>query len=214
MSDMGEKKHAGGRPSKYKPEYCLAIKAMARLGMTDAQMSKEIGVALSTFALWKKEHPEFMESLEEGIKNRNEPIEQKIRGSGKQRKRNKAAAHKYYKKYYKSNKLKYYKNAEKRRNQKQGVLYNFPSEIWDELKIYFDMSCAYCGNNSEPLHKDHIVPLSKGGPLVYGNVLPVCKRCNSSKRDENMETWYKAQPFYDTDRYSRIMEYVEHGKNI
>lgn len=214
MSDTSEKKHAGGRPSKYKPEYCLAVRAMARLGMTDAQMSKEIGVALSTFALWKTNYKEFSDALEEGVTRRNEPVESKIRGSGKHRKRNKITAHLYYKKYYNDNKLKYYERAEKRRDQKQGVVCNFPSEICDELKIYFDMACAYCGNSSVQLHKDHIIPLSKGGPLVYGNVLPVCKRCNSSKRDENMETWYKAQPFYDTDRYSRIMEYVEHGKNI
>jgi len=34
-----EGKHPGGRPTKYKPEYCLTVEYMARSGMTDAQMA-------------------------------------------------------------------------------------------------------------------------------------------------------------------------------
>lgn len=206
---------AGGRPTKYdKVNTPKLAYAMALAGRTDDQISEFLEISRDTLYEWKKKYPEFSDALDEGVTRRNEPVESKIRGSGKQRKRNKITAHLYYKKYYNDNKLKYYERAEKRRDQKQGVVCNFPSEIWDELKIYFDMACAYCGNSSVQLHKDHIIPLAKGGPLVYGNVLPVCKRCNSSKHTENMEVWYKAQPFYDAGRYSRIMEYVEHGKNI
>lgn len=32
-------KHAGGRPTKYKPEYCLTVEYMAATGMTDVEMA-------------------------------------------------------------------------------------------------------------------------------------------------------------------------------
>lgn len=78
MSDTSEKKHAGGRPSKYKPEYCLAVKAMARLGMTDAQMSKEIGVSEVTLNAWKKEHPEFLKALKDGKEEPDQAVERSL----------------------------------------------------------------------------------------------------------------------------------------
>ena len=78
MSDTSEKKHAGGRPSKYKPEYCLAVEALARLGWTDSQMAEKIGIAEATFNNWKKEHPEFMESLKEGKEEPDQAVERSL----------------------------------------------------------------------------------------------------------------------------------------
>ena len=53
-----------GRPSSYKPETMLRqARIMSLAGWTDAQMADLFGVALSTLALWKKEHPEFSDAL-------------------------------------------------------------------------------------------------------------------------------------------------------
>ena len=55
--------------------------------------------------------------------------------------------------------------------------------------------CQICGKVCNPLDKtwgdfgpdyptlDHIIPLSKGGPHLWGNVQCACGECNSSKRD-------------------------------
>lgn len=59
-------KQAGGRPSKYKPEYADQAKKLCMLGMTDKEMASFFGVAESTFNLWKTVHPEFSESLKGG----------------------------------------------------------------------------------------------------------------------------------------------------
>ncbi|WP_429949623.1 helix-turn-helix domain-containing protein [Comamonas sediminis] len=59
-------KQAGGRPSKYKPEYADQAKKLCMLGMTDKEMASFFGVAESTFNLWKTAHPEFSESLKGG----------------------------------------------------------------------------------------------------------------------------------------------------
>jgi 5-methylcytosine-specific restriction endonuclease McrA len=44
--------------------------------------------------------------------------------------------------------------------------------------------CFYCGSPtpSKELTMDHIVPLSRGGRSVKGNVVPCCKTCNTNKK--------------------------------
>lgn len=54
------------RPSSYRPEYVDLVMKLSRLGLTDDQMADVIGVARSTFAKWKGEHPEFSDALKQG----------------------------------------------------------------------------------------------------------------------------------------------------
>ena len=44
--------------------------------------------------------------------------------------------------------------------------------------------CHYCGKRFAPaeLTMDHIVPVSRGGHSVKGNVVPCCKQCNNRKK--------------------------------
>ncbi len=44
--------------------------------------------------------------------------------------------------------------------------------------------CHYCGRRFSPhqLTMDHVVPLSRGGKSVKGNVVPCCKECNTAKK--------------------------------
>lgn len=44
--------------------------------------------------------------------------------------------------------------------------------------------CHYCGAHAAPeeLTMDHIVPLSRGGKSVKGNVAAACKPCNVNKK--------------------------------
>lgn len=56
---------AGGRPSKYKPEYVAQAAKLCALGATDAEMADFFEVALSTFSLWKVQHQEFSDALKD-----------------------------------------------------------------------------------------------------------------------------------------------------
>jgi len=59
-------KNKGGRPKKYDPKVTPQLaKWMCRSGLTDAQISKELGIAVSTIHDWKKKYPEFSDSLKE-----------------------------------------------------------------------------------------------------------------------------------------------------
>lgn len=55
-----------GRPTKYKPELSEQVYKLCLLGATDKEMADILDVTESTFNLWKKEHPEFSESLKKG----------------------------------------------------------------------------------------------------------------------------------------------------
>ena len=45
--------------------------------------------------------------------------------------------------------------------------------------------CGYCNRRFkvENLSRDHIIPVSKGGKNVWGNVITSCKPCNHEKAD-------------------------------
>ena len=44
--------------------------------------------------------------------------------------------------------------------------------------------CHYCGGKftSDSLTMDHIVPIARGGGSTKGNVVPSCKKCNTTKK--------------------------------
>ena len=54
------------RPSKYKEEFCGQATKLCRLGATDKQLSDFFSVTEKTLNLWKKKHPEFLQSLKVG----------------------------------------------------------------------------------------------------------------------------------------------------
>lgn len=54
------------RPTSYKKEYCKIAKDLCLLGHSDRQIAAELRVAESTLNIWKKQFPEFSESLAAG----------------------------------------------------------------------------------------------------------------------------------------------------
>jgi hypothetical protein len=70
------KGNRGGRPSKYKPEYCeIAQKLCAKCAFTDTQLAEWFEVSARTLAEWKLEHPEFAEALKLGKAETDDLVE-------------------------------------------------------------------------------------------------------------------------------------------
>lgn len=100
-------------------------------------------------------------------------------------------------------------------NSPQDFLYNLhtcsPTEakkMWkDSIKEKWKHKCAYCGENSEELSLDHIIPQMKGGNDHITNVLCACVKCNRSKGHEDWEYWFKQQKFFTESRYDAIIRW-------
>lgn len=69
---------AGGRPSKYKPEFVKQAEKLCRLGATDAEMADFFQVTLSTLSLWKVKHQEFSDSLKLGKEVADKRVEEAL----------------------------------------------------------------------------------------------------------------------------------------
>lgn len=69
------------------------------------------------------------------------------------------------------------------------------SRDWRRLVARYRGCCAYCGKKAEPVHMDHVIPLSRGrGGHRIGNILPACGECNFSKHAMLLVEWrYRAR---------------------
>lgn len=92
----------------------------------------------------------------------------------------------------------------KYRNAKNKLPSNFTLEDWDIIRKHFDNSCAYCGEVSN-LEREHVIPVSKGGGYVKGNIIPACRSCNASKNNKSLDEWYPLHDSYSIDREKKII---------
>lgn len=66
MTDQPQEaaRSAGGRPSKYKPDYCARVIEGGRVGKSMAAIAAlDLDIAESTLWKWAEEHPEFSEAI-------------------------------------------------------------------------------------------------------------------------------------------------------
>ena len=63
---MTRPKHAGGRPTLYRREMCdRLVEAMAK-GLTAEAAAARIGISARSLFYWQKQHPEFLQAIQEG----------------------------------------------------------------------------------------------------------------------------------------------------
>lgn len=102
----------------------------------------------------------------------------------------------------------------RRRALKNNTTGNFTEQEFKEISLrFFDWKCAYTG---EPLledlsncHREHVVPLTKGGDNGIWNIVPSLDWVNLSKNNSNMEEWYRKQSYFSEERLEKIYDYVE-----
>ena len=59
------------------------------------------------------------------------------------------------------------------------------------MRIYLAIGgCAYCGEQTDDMQPDHVIPLSRGGSNSITNIVPSCGLCNADKRDLYLHEWY------------------------
>jgi hypothetical protein len=55
-----------GRPSIYRREYCVQIVAAMAKGLSAEAAAARIGISARSLFYWQKEHPEFLQAIQEG----------------------------------------------------------------------------------------------------------------------------------------------------
>lgn len=119
----------------------------------------------------------------------------------------------YDKKNLKNTRARHAIKERKRRARKRILESTLTLSQWEDIKIYFNNRCAYCGEE-KPLTKEHFIALLKGGEYTRNNILPVCKSCNSSKQDKSFFTWYPKQSFYSKEREKQILDFLNYKDKI
>lgn len=70
-----------------------------------------------------------------------------------------------------------------------------PHDLYENnrWKMLNGNTCWYCGKTFDDKNKltlDHVFPRSKGGDSSMDNLMPVCRKCNSSKGDKDVLQWF------------------------
>ena len=53
--------------------------------------------------------------------------------------------------------------------------------MWRMIREMYGERCYYCGKGGQKLHKEHRVPLARGGANDISNIVPSCEPCNRRK---------------------------------
>lgn len=83
-----------------------------------------------------------------------------------------------------------YRRAKARARLAKCEVVDFTRADWYAVLKQFNYQCAYCLKPLKRLTKDHVVPLHRGGNHTKSNIVPACKRCNSSKGTKLVEEWF------------------------
>lgn len=174
--------------------FLYEIGQMARNGATEEEIAKKLNVAYSTFRGYKDKHEELNNSLRMNKEMADLNVEAALykRATGYE--------------YTEVTKERIVDTGQKKRHNGESEL---TEKEWEFAIKYFNGRCAYCGKSMDPPTKDHLKPLNAGGALTRENVLPCCQYCNSSKKDNEWETWYKNQAFYNEGRFTKIIDYFD-----
>ena len=71
----------------------------------------------------------------------------------------------------------------------------------------WDCKCAYCEADATSL--DHVIPRFKSGSSNRTNLVPACRRCNTSKASAKMNEWFERQEFFTQARMDRINAWIK-----
>jgi hypothetical protein len=78
--------------------------------------------------------------------------------------------------------------ARRRATKAQAEVRRVTQRDWDRLVLRYSGLCGYC-LVAPWQHRDHIIPISRGGRESIGNLMPSCAQCNVSKKAKLLVEW-------------------------
>lgn len=98
-------------------------------------------------------------------------------------------------------------NEARRRARKKALPDTLTQEQAGMVFDNFEGKCAVCADPAE--HLDHFIPLATGhGGTTYENSVPLCQRCNTSKRARNPFEWAAGLNELERERFDRLVMYL------
>jgi 5-methylcytosine-specific restriction endonuclease McrA len=76
---------------------------------------------------------------------------------------------------------------------------------WAAVQVAWG-GCAYCGAQGQPLQRDCVLAISRGGRYTLDNVVPACRSCNTSKCNDEVTGWLRRKRL---DEQAFLLRYVE-----
>lgn len=94
--------------------------------------------------------------------------------------------------YYRANPERFAQASHIRRARKRAAgVFVVTERDWLRLVERYRGCCAYCGKPPAGgfLHREHVIPIVRGGQHSIGNLLPACPPCNLSKGRKTVTEW-------------------------
>ena len=80
--------------------------------------------------------------------------------------------------------------ARRRKRRMDRVEHDLSAAHWAALSVAWG-GCAYCGETAQPLQRDCVLALSRGGRYTLDNIVPACGSCNASKCNDEVTAWLR-----------------------
>lgn len=80
--------------------------------------------------------------------------------------------------------------ARRRKLRMDRVEHDLTDDQWRAIQSAWG-GCAYCSATDEPLQRDCVLALSRGGRYTLDNIAPACGSCNASKCNDEVTSWMR-----------------------
>ena len=84
--------------------------------------------------------------------------------------------------------------ARRRKRRMDRVEHDLSGEQWIALQAAWG-GCAYCGATDQPLQRDCVLAISRGGRYTLDNIAPACGSCNASKCNDEVTGWLRRKRY-------------------
>ncbi|WP_033400330.1 HNH endonuclease [Actinokineospora enzanensis] len=95
--------------------------------------------------------------------------------------------------------------ARKRKRRMERVEHDLTDPQWTALQSAWG-GCAYCGATDQPLQRDCVLAISRGGRYTIDNVVPACRSCNTSKCNIEVTSWLRRKRLDERAFLTRHLE--------
>ena len=95
--------------------------------------------------------------------------------------------------------------ARRRKRRMDRFDHDLSDEQWAALQGAWS-GCAYCGCPDQPLQRDCVLPISRGGRYTLANIVPACRSCNTSKGHHEVTGWMRRKRLDERTFLARQLE--------